>query len=106
MLILALLWYKRFRQDLKKIGFEFNPYDPCVANRIVESNVREGHSLAIASFHIYYGGFHIYFSDCLYVIYDILIHVPNIIDLPPPTKMPSELLVGFRYSVTAVSGFQ
>ena len=35
MLIAALLWYKRFRKDLEEVGFEFNPYDPCVANRIV-----------------------------------------------------------------------
>jgi hypothetical protein len=37
MLIAALLWYKRFRQDLEDDqGFEFNPYDPCVANRQVD----------------------------------------------------------------------
>ena len=36
MLIAALLWYKQFRKDLESIGFVFNPYDPCVANRIVE----------------------------------------------------------------------
>jgi Reverse transcriptase (RNA-dependent DNA polymerase) len=35
MLIAALLWYKHLRGDLEKIGFKFNPYDPCVANRIV-----------------------------------------------------------------------
>ena len=34
-LISSLLWYKAFRKDLEGIGFEFNPYDPCVANRIV-----------------------------------------------------------------------
>ena len=34
MLVAALLWYKQFRGDLEEIGFEFNPYDPCVANRI------------------------------------------------------------------------
>jgi hypothetical protein len=37
MLIAAMLWYKRFRQELEEEqGFEFNPYDPCVANRIVK----------------------------------------------------------------------
>ncbi len=36
MLVAALLWYKKFRSDLENIGFEFNPYDPCVANREVE----------------------------------------------------------------------
>ena len=35
MLVAALLWYKQFRGDLEKIGFKFNPYDPCVANRTV-----------------------------------------------------------------------
>ena len=29
----SLLWYRKFRTDLEKIGFEFNVYDPCVANR-------------------------------------------------------------------------
>jgi hypothetical protein len=33
MLMAALLWYKHLRNDLEGIGFEFNPYDPCVANR-------------------------------------------------------------------------
>jgi hypothetical protein len=36
MLVAALLWYRQFRQDLEQVGFEFNPYDPCVANRMVE----------------------------------------------------------------------
>ena len=35
MLISAMLWYNKFRSDLENIGFEFNPYDPCVANQIV-----------------------------------------------------------------------
>jgi hypothetical protein len=34
MLNASLLWYKRFRSDLESIGFEFNAYDPCVANRM------------------------------------------------------------------------
>ena len=29
------MWYKEFRTSLESIGFEFNPYDPCVANRMV-----------------------------------------------------------------------
>ena len=33
MLIAALLWYKKLQKDLEGIGFEFNPYYPCVANR-------------------------------------------------------------------------
>ena len=32
----ALLYYKRFVGDLLSIGFELNPYDPCVANKIVD----------------------------------------------------------------------
>ena len=36
MLVAALLWYKQFKGDLESIGFKFNPYDPCVANRIVK----------------------------------------------------------------------
>ena len=28
----ALLYYQRFRADIEKLGFEVNPYDPCVAN--------------------------------------------------------------------------
>jgi hypothetical protein len=31
----SLLFYKKFRKDLEGIGFKVNPYDPCVANRIV-----------------------------------------------------------------------
>jgi hypothetical protein len=27
------LWYKKFRGELERKGFKFNPYDPCVANR-------------------------------------------------------------------------
>ena len=36
MLVAALLWYKKVRADLETIGFKFNPYDACVANRIVK----------------------------------------------------------------------
>ena len=35
MLEAALLWYKKFRKELEEVGFKFNPYDPCVANRVV-----------------------------------------------------------------------
>ena len=38
MLVASLIWYKKFKQDLESIGFEFNPYDPCVANREVEGS--------------------------------------------------------------------
>ena len=36
MLQAALLWYEKFRSDLEGIGFKFNPYNPCIANRIVD----------------------------------------------------------------------
>ena len=32
----ALLWYEMFHSHLKEIGFELNPYDPCIANKIIE----------------------------------------------------------------------
>ena len=35
MLQSALLFYKKLRKDLEGIGFQVNPYDPCIANRIV-----------------------------------------------------------------------
>ena len=35
MLIASLLYYKKFVRDIQSIGFELNPYDPCVANRMV-----------------------------------------------------------------------
>ena len=31
----ALLFYKRPRKDLENMGFEVNPYDPCVASMMV-----------------------------------------------------------------------
>ena len=36
MLVASLLWYKQFKGDLEKVGFKFNPYDPCVANKMIE----------------------------------------------------------------------
>jgi hypothetical protein len=35
MLISSLLYYKKFRKDIESIGFEINPYDICVANRVL-----------------------------------------------------------------------
>ena len=32
----ALLFYLKLVNNLKSIGFELNPYDPCVANKIVD----------------------------------------------------------------------
>ena len=36
MLEASLLWYKKFRKDLEEQGFKFNPYDPCIANRMID----------------------------------------------------------------------
>ena len=35
MLKAALALYKKLRSDLEEMGFEVNPYDPCVANKII-----------------------------------------------------------------------
>ena len=32
----ALLWYRLFRDTLLNMGFELNPYDPCVANAMID----------------------------------------------------------------------
>ena len=37
MLVSSLLFYRKLRKDLESIGFEINPYDPCVANRVVNN---------------------------------------------------------------------
>ncbi len=38
----ALLFYRKLVADLRSIGFELNPYDPCIANKMVD-----GHQLTI-----------------------------------------------------------
>ena len=35
MMIASILYYKKFRKDIEEIRFEVNPYDICVANRII-----------------------------------------------------------------------
>ena len=42
MLRAALLFYKRLRSDLDNMGFEVNPYNPCVTNKMVN-----GHHMTI-----------------------------------------------------------
>ncbi len=37
MLQSALLFYKKLRADLEEDGFKVNPYDPCVANKMVNN---------------------------------------------------------------------
>ncbi len=36
MLVAALLWYTDFKKDLEGNGYLFNPYDPCVANKVID----------------------------------------------------------------------
>ena len=36
MLRAALLFYKKLRRKLEDMGFEVNPYDPCVANKPID----------------------------------------------------------------------
>jgi len=31
----ASLFYKKLRKDLERYGFVINPYDPCVANAMI-----------------------------------------------------------------------
>ena len=31
----ALLFYKKLIKELKEMGFEINPYDPCMGNKLV-----------------------------------------------------------------------
>jgi hypothetical protein len=38
MMISSLLFYKKLSGDLIKYGFEINPYDPCVANKMVNNH--------------------------------------------------------------------
>ena len=38
MLVLALLYYEKFRKDLEGIGFQVNLCDSCVANRVVNGS--------------------------------------------------------------------
>ncbi len=35
-MVAALLYYKKFVKSLKSKGFNLNPYNPCMANKIVE----------------------------------------------------------------------
>ena len=35
MLMSGLLFYKKFRASIEKIGYKVNPYDPCVANKTI-----------------------------------------------------------------------
>ena len=45
-MVASLLYYRKFCKSLTNIGFEFNPYDPCVANKMIK-----GKQMTIA-FHV------------------------------------------------------
>jgi hypothetical protein len=45
-MVASLLYYRRFCKTLTDIGFELNPYDPCVANKMID-----GHQMTI-TFHV------------------------------------------------------
>jgi hypothetical protein len=32
----SFLFYKKLKKDLESLGFKINPYDPCVANQIID----------------------------------------------------------------------
>jgi hypothetical protein len=37
-MVASLLYYRKFCKSLTSIGFKFNPYDPCVANKAINGN--------------------------------------------------------------------
>ncbi len=38
MMLSALLFYQKLVLELKSMGFVINPYDPCIANKIVDGH--------------------------------------------------------------------
>ena len=32
----SLIYYKKFRNSIEYEGYEFNPYDPCVASKVIK----------------------------------------------------------------------
>jgi hypothetical protein len=46
-MVASLLYYRKFTKSLTDIGFELNPYDPCVANKMIE-----GKQMTISCFHV------------------------------------------------------
>ena len=37
-MVASLLYYCKFTKSLTSIGFEINPYNPCVANKVIEGS--------------------------------------------------------------------
>ena len=36
MMIVSVLYYKKFRKDIESIGYEVNPYGNCVAKQMIK----------------------------------------------------------------------
>ena len=72
----ALLYYQRFVKDLKSVGFEINPYNPCVANKIVQ-----GKQLAV-----------VWHVDDLKASHVITVIATKMADCPNMMTTPSRLL--------------
>jgi hypothetical protein len=67
-LVDKLLWYQQFKKDLEKVGFKFNPYDPCIANRKISGSTHtvKIHVVDLKSSHIdpkVNGQFHKWLND-------------------------------------------
>ena len=41
----ALLWYNYYRGMLEELGFEINPYDKCIANKMINENSVQLHGM-------------------------------------------------------------
>ena len=37
-MVASLLYYRKFTNILTSIGFEINPYDPCVSNKLINES--------------------------------------------------------------------
>ena len=37
-MVASLLYYRKFTKSLTSIGFEINPYDSCVANKVIDGS--------------------------------------------------------------------
>ena len=60
----ALLFYRKLVADLRSIGFVLNPYDPCVANKMID-----GHQITVC-WHV----------DDLLIGHKIMMSSPNLLD--------------------------
>ena len=37
-MVASLLYYRKFANSLTSIGFDINPYNPCVTNKVIDSS--------------------------------------------------------------------